>query len=362
MKVLFIPKWDDANPYQRLLMDALEEEDVETSIKNTYPIFTLLIHSLMNRELDIIHLHWPDPLYLFKYGYDAPYHQRFLTKIATIFRLFLLVLDVELTRLFGPKIVWTVHDKYDHNENHRHVQIIAGWYLTRRVDDIEVKCSSAEDIIRELYRIPESKEVNIIPHGNYIGEYENSVNKKEAREELSIGKDTFVYLYFGSMRAYKGLPELIEVYNTFEKREDSKLLLVGKKRNEGPVISALNRAEDINEIITVTEYVPDVDVQLYFNAADVVVLPFRDILGSGSALLALSFGCPLVVRKKGCVPDIVPEENFLYEGQIIGLQQAMFAAYEAEDLDDISEQNFASAEALDWASIAMETKQMYESI
>lgn len=361
MKVLFIPKWDESNPYQQLVMKALEAEGVETNIKETFPIFTLLIHSLLDRDLDVVHIHWPDPLYILKYGYDAPFYQRILTKSATILGFFLLVLDVEFTKLFGPDIVWTVHDKYDHNENHKYVQIIAGSYLARRVDEVEVKCASAEHTIRDLYAIPDSVRINIIPHGNYIGQYQNNINKEDARAELNVEQDAFICLYFGSMRAYKGLPELIEAYSSLDDVDNSRLLLVGNKRDEQPVESALKKAEKMNNIITVPEYMPDNEVQLYFNAADVIVLPFRDILGSGSTLLALSFGCPLVVRKKGCIPDTVPETNFLYESQIKGLRQALIDAHKADNLDAISEQNFAQAKALNWSSIGKQTKQMYRS-
>jgi len=362
MKVLFIPKWDGANPYQRLLMDALEDEGIETTINTVFPLFTLLAHSLKDRDVDIIHIHWPDPLYLAKYGYDAPFYQRFLTKLLTVAKFLLLILDVELARLLGTKIVWTVHDKYDHDENHKHIQVIAGWYLTRRVDGVDMKCKSAERTIRELYNVPKSESINIIPHGHYIEYYENTVTKEMARTELNIDQNSFVYLYFGSMRAYKGLPELIKAYSSLTVVGKSQLFLVGTKRNVRPVRTALKKAEGVEDIITLPKYVPDNEVQLYFKAADVVVLPFRDILGSGSTLLAMSFGRPLVVRRKGCIPDIVPGANFLYDSQIKGLRQAMTDAYEAENLEEISEKNIARARAMDWSSVARETKKMYESL
>jgi glycosyltransferase involved in cell wall biosynthesis len=342
-------------------MNALENEGVETTIKKTLSAFTLLIYSLKIRDLDVIHIHWFDPLYIVKYGYEAPLYQRLLTKFLTVLKFLALILDVELTKLFGTKIVWTVHNKYDHDKNHKCVQIIAGWYFTKRINAVDVKCESAEHTIRDLYRIPKSESIYVIPHGNYIGQYKNTVNKETARSELDIEQNSFVFLYFGSMRAYKGLPELIEVYSSLEGMNDSQLLLVGNKRNVRPVRLALREANSLDDVTTIPEYVAEDEVQLYFKAADAVVLPFRNILGSGSTLLALSFGCPLVVRRKGCIPDIVPRTNFLYDSQIKGLRQAMINAYEADSLDEISEQNFARAETLSWSSVAKETKQMYES-
>jgi len=361
MRTLFIPKWDEGNPYQQLLMNALENEGVKTIIKETLSGFTLLIYSLKIRDLDVIHIHWTDPLYIVKYGYEAPFYQRVLTKLLTIIKLLILALDIELTKLSGTKIVWTVHNKYSHDKNHKYVQIAAGWYLIRRVNATDVKCESAEHVVRNLYKVPESENIYIIPHGNYIKQYENTIDKETARSELDIEQNSFIFLYFGSMRTYKGLPELIEAYSSLEGMNDSQLFLVGNKRNVRPVRSALRKADSLDDVTTVPEYVPEDEVQLYFKAADAVVLPFRNILGSGSALLALSFARPLIVRRKGCTPDIVPGTNFLYNSKIEGLRRAMINAYEANDLNEISEQNFMRAETLNWSSIARETKHMYES-
>jgi glycosyltransferase involved in cell wall biosynthesis len=297
-----------------------------------------------------------------KYGHKGPPHHIAITKMLTIIKSIIFVADVELAKLTGVDIVWTIHDKYDHEENHKNIQILMGQYLVRRVDKIKVECSEAEKIVRDLYSVPSSKTIHVIPEGNYIDEYENAVTKKEARSELDIDSDDFVYLYFGSMRPYKGLPELVEAHTKSKQLDNTQLFLVGQERGEDDVQSALQKARESDNITVVTEYIPDDEIQLYFNAVDTVALPFRNILTSGSVLLSMGFGCPLVVRKLGCIPEIVPIENFLYKSQIEGLRQAMIAAYETENLDDISDQNLARAEELNWSFVAKETIRMYTTI
>jgi beta-1,4-mannosyltransferase len=47
--------------------------------------------------------------------------------------------------------------------------------------------------------------------------------------------------------------------------------------------------------------------QLFYNAADVVVFPFTDILTSSSVITALGFYCPVIVPALGCLPELVDE-------------------------------------------------------
>jgi beta-1,4-mannosyltransferase len=56
--------------------------------------------------------------------------------------------------------------------------------------------------------------------------------------------------------------------------------------------------------------VPDDELQLYFNACDVVALPFRQVLNSGSLLLAMSFGCPVVAPRLGSIPEVACPEGW----------------------------------------------------
>ncbi len=56
--------------------------------------------------------------------------------------------------------------------------------------------------------------------------------------------------------------------------------------------------------------VPDDELQLYFNACDVVALPFRQVLNSGSLLLAMSFGCPIVAQRLGSIPEVTCPEGW----------------------------------------------------
>lgn len=361
MKVVFTPKWDDANPYQQLLMDSLEEQGVETSIREHSFLFTFIQILLFERDVDIIHLIWIDPFFLQKYGQDDSRCYIAITWIVTLLRAPLFIVDILLCRIFGIKFVWTVHDKYNHEGCHKSLQVFISIVLARIVDSIKVECPKAKEIIRDLYRIPDSKNINVIHEGHYMEYYPNEIDTETARDHLNLEPDELVFLYFGSIRSYKGTPELLETFLDLDSSINAKLLVVGQPRDDASLESVLKRAKRSESIELIVEYVADDDVQKFFNAADVVVLPFRDVLTSGSTLMALGFGRPMIVPRVGCIGDIVPDDNFLYDQNESGLATAIERAIESDDLERIGKTNLEAAAGRPWDEAARETVRFYDN-
>jgi len=58
------------------------------------------------------------------------------------------------------------------------------------------------------------------------------------------------------------------------------------------------------------EYIPDDETEVYFKAADVLVLPYKQIYQSGVLFLGQSFGLPVIVSDIGSLrDDILEGEN-----------------------------------------------------
>jgi glycosyltransferase involved in cell wall biosynthesis len=107
------------------------------------------------------------------------------------------------------------------------------------------------------------------------------------------------------------------------------------------------------------------EMQVYFNASDVVALPFRKILNSGSMLLAMSFGRCVVAPRAGSLPEAAyTEAYFAYdpddpEGLAAELQRAL-------SLPDLSARGLAAREYVreknDWSEIGQRARRLYEDI
>jgi glycosyltransferase involved in cell wall biosynthesis len=110
------------------------------------------------------------------------------------------------------------------------------------------------------------------------------------------------------------------------------------------------------------EFVPDDELQLYFAAADLVVLPFEEILNSGSAILALSFNCPIYVPHSGALVELrdMVGVNWVktYLGSLTpeGLADAMEWALETRRGLE------APLHWFEWPNVAKQTVEGYRSV
>jgi glycosyltransferase involved in cell wall biosynthesis len=111
-----------------------------------------------------------------------------------------------------------------------------------------------------------------------------------------------------------------------------------------------------------TLFFPNEDFQIYLNAADVVVLPFSQVLTSGSAIAALSFGKPVIVPALGCLPELVDDSmGILYDPKDTGALSKALLDIRRCDLDRAGCAAFARAKSLDWQRIASRVAEVYRA-
>jgi glycosyltransferase involved in cell wall biosynthesis len=111
-------------------------------------------------------------------------------------------------------------------------------------------------------------------------------------------------------------------------------------------------------------FIPDDQIQLYMNACDVVIFPYRDILTSGAVLLAMSFGRACIAPRKGCIGEVLDDTGaFLYEiDDENGLMKAMKSALDkSSHLSVMGQHNRHLAEKYNWKHIAEMTNDIYRS-
>ena len=112
-------------------------------------------------------------------------------------------------------------------------------------------------------------------------------------------------------------------------------------------------------------FVSDDELQVYFNACDVVALPFRHVLNSGSLLLAMSFGCPVVAPRLGSIPEVACAEGWYgYDpSDPGGLARALTEGLAATGRSGLRERilDFTAAR-YDWAAAGQKAVALYPSI
>lgn len=213
-----------------------------------------------------------------------------------------------------PKIIIEFHEVVDPFEESilpiRLYSKITGKLLRKNLDAYITHSESDKELVAKRYSISPEK-IRVIPHGLY-DQYGKLLDIKEARKNLSI-KDDFVILSFGLIRKYKGTPYLISAFEQLPSNilQKSRLLIVGEIwEDRKELLDQIKASPSHDKITLVDEYVPDEKVNLYFSAADVVVLPYLRASQSGIAHIAMSFGKPVVVSEVGGLKESMAN----YEG------------------------------------------------
>lgn len=213
-----------------------------------------------------------------------------------------------------PKIIIEFHEVVDPFEESilpiRLYSKITGKLLRKNLDAYITHSESDKELVAKRYSIAPEK-IHVIPHGLY-DQYGELLDIKEARKNLSI-KDDFVILSFGLIRKYKGTSYLIRAFEQLptEIIEKSRLLIVGEIwEDRRELLDQIKASPFYKHITLVDEYVPDDKVNVYFSAADVVVLPYLRASQSGIAHIAMSFGKPVIVSEVGGLKESMAK----YEG------------------------------------------------
>lgn len=342
MKVMFIPDARKNNSYQTNLSDSLSKEGILTYFDEGS-----VIRSTMKYRPDVLHIHWPYPFMMA--------NSRFMTVIkSTCFICWLSILKIS-----GMRIIWTVHNISDHEGKFKSLELFFGKILVRLCDRLITHCLSAKIEVEKIYG--KQSQVVIVPHGNYVGQYKNVMTQSQARDKLKLCIDDIVFLYFGQIRPYKGVLELIDMFKKL-KCENAKLLIVGKPLNDEIVTEVLNSSGDDSRIYNVLEFIPDDNIQIYMNAADVVVLPYKNVLTSGAVLLAMSFGKPIIAPNVKCIADTLDNSgSFLYseDDSLISVMQHTLDM-DRNVLIGMGGHNLKLSDQFSWDKIAKITSDVYK--
>ena len=148
----------------------------------------------------------------------------------------------------------------------------------------------------------------LIQHGHWVDYYPHTQTKLQARRKLGICPQSYVFLFIGLCRIYKYIPGLIEAICKLP--SNALLLIAGRFQRDDYQRKVLTMAKSDKLIKTFPGYMPDQELQDYLSACDCLVLPYLEILTSGSAMVALSFGRPVVSVKMAFLKDIVTDYDF----------------------------------------------------
>ena len=216
-------------------------------------------------------------------------------------------------KLLGKKTLLTVH-----NVNARTRDSNDTWFnrLTlkiqyRLVDHLFVHTEKMKRELMEQFDVSASA-ISVIPFGINNAVPDTNLKPEEARRRLGIPEYDRVILFFGNIAPYKGLEYLIVAFEHVMAGGGAyRLIIAGKPKNcedySNVVLKSLNRHVNRERILRKIEYISDDETEVYFKAADVMVLPYRYIYQSGVLFLGYSFGLPVIAADVGALREDIIE-------------------------------------------------------
>lgn len=216
-------------------------------------------------------------------------------------------------KLLGKEIVFTAHNvnagKRDSNDSWLNRVSLKSQYTLS--DHIFVHTDAMKSEMASEFSISENK-ISVIPFGINNTVPNRSLSSAQAKSQLGIEKVDKALLFFGNIAPYKGLEYLVAAFAELLKTDSRyRLLIVGKPKgpesywNEVERTIASSGMRD--RVIEKIEYVPDETTELYFKAADVLILPYTHVFQSGVLFLGYSFGLPAIASGVGSLREEIIE-------------------------------------------------------
>jgi len=211
-------------------------------------------------------------------------------------------------------------------------------YFLKPVDGF---VTMSEKVMSDLRKFTTSKPGRIVLHPLYDN-FGERISQEEARLKLNISTSDFIFLFFGFIRAYKGLDLLLQAVKLLKEKEPTsnwKLIIAGEfyedRSRYNEQIKELN-IED--RLILKTDFIPDSVVRTYLCAADCVVQPYRNATQSGVTPLAYHFEIPMIVTNVGGLPALVPHQK----AGLICLPEAVSIAETMKEMKQKGKDDFIS--------------------
>ncbi len=155
--------------------------------------------------------------------------------------------------------------------------------------------------------------VTVIRHPINNAFPDTGITPSESKRRLALGESDKTILCFGRIKPYKGIEYLLPAFQKLATDDMRYRLIIagevqkGNERYLDSLLQAMPSEMKKGQVILKTEFIPDEDMEVYLKAADVLVLPYKDIFQSGVLFLGYSFGLPVIVTDVGSFREEVVE-------------------------------------------------------
>jgi glycosyltransferase involved in cell wall biosynthesis len=217
-------------------------------------------------------------------------------------------------KLLGKRIAFTAHNvnagKRDANDSLLNRLSLKIQY--RLADHIFVHTEKMKKELLREFGVNE-RSISVIPFGINNSVPDTTLTPAEARRKFGMLENERLILFFGNIGPYKGLEFLVAAFQQVVAKNPCYRLIIagapirGFEEYLNGIQELIRQSPDRERVIQRIEYIPDEETELYFKAADILVLPYTHIFQSGVLFLGYSFGLPVIATKVGSLAEDIIE-------------------------------------------------------
>lgn len=214
--------------------------------------------------------------------------------------------SLRLLRKHGSRVVATWHNPLPHNRDHLDADVLLYTGLNEILHAIIAHTNCA---VRSIRQYCPNVPVHILPHPSFLGHFPPPPAKRVARDHLRLANDDFLLLTFGAFKPYKNTSFLLDAWEALASRSHnsgSSLILAGAWHDDD---ETKRRARLLPGVALVDRRLSDDELALFLAASDAAIFSHHDIWVSGAAILAMTFGLPVLAPSNSGLGDYILNED-----------------------------------------------------
>lgn len=267
----------------------------------------------------------------------------------------------------GIKVVYTVHDLLPHDTGEGHKATYMRVY--QMMDALVCHDEVARDRLVSEFGVGKER-IRVIPHGPFFYDFESTTARDTVRRAFKVGPSQPIVLWQGVIRPYKGLDFLLETWASVGRTRPDAVLIIAGTGNPNEVTAIRGKVAELGIGSSVRldfRFLPLDEMLGLYQAADMVVYPYRAITTSGALMTGLTQGKPIIATDLAGFRSILHDNHnslLIEYGNVEGFGRRILKLMNEPEL---SRQLAANARPLNlgdcaWTEIASLTQQCYEEV
>ena len=236
-------------------------------------------------------------------------------------------------------------------------------YFVRATDGF---VALSESVVQDIDRLDRThKPKTFYPHPIY-DHYGDPISKEQACQALQLDPNKQYMLFFGLVRAYKGLDLLLDAFaKVKDQLPNLQLIIAGEfYEDEDKYRTQIANNQLTDRVILKNEFIADADLCKYFGAADLIVQPYKSATQSGVTQVAFHFEKPMLVTNVGGLGEIVHDHKMGYavEPNADAIAEAIADYYHNNRQADYTEYLIQQKDNYSWSGMAQTFYTIYNQL